>query len=76
MVSSFAAAFMLLTTIGTVALLPLMAPVLVQGVEVSGWSLAKPLLTMVLLASQPLSQSRGIFLEFLSDEDYWKYWLF
>ena len=46
---SFAAAFMLLTTIGTVVLLPLMTPVLIQGLTVDTWSLAKPLLIMVLL---------------------------
>lgn len=46
---SFAAAFMLLTTIGTVILLPLMAPLLIKGLTVDTWALAKPLLTMVLL---------------------------
>jgi BASS family bile acid:Na+ symporter len=46
---SFAGAFMLLTTIGTVVLLPLMAPVLIKGLTVDTWSLAKPLLIMVLL---------------------------
>jgi BASS family bile acid:Na+ symporter len=46
---SFATAFMLLTTIGTVLLLPLMAPLLIKGVTVDAWSLAKPLLVMVLL---------------------------
>ena len=46
---SFATAFMLLTTIGTVLLLPLMAPLLIKGVTVDAWSLAKPLLGMVLL---------------------------
>jgi BASS family bile acid:Na+ symporter len=46
---SFAAAFMLLTTIGTVLLLPLLAPLLIQGLKVDSWSLAKPLIVMVLL---------------------------
>ena len=46
---SFAGAFMLLTTIGTVLLLPLMAPLLIKGLTVDTWSLAKPLLIMVLL---------------------------
>jgi len=45
----FAGAFMLLTTIGTVVLLPLMAPLLIKGLTVDTWSLAKPLLIMVLL---------------------------
>lgn len=46
---SFAGAVMLLTTIGTVVLLPLMAPLLIKGLKVDAWSLAKPLLIMVLL---------------------------
>lgn len=45
----FAASFMLLTTVGTVVLLPLLAPLLVKGVTVSVMALAKPMLTMVLL---------------------------
>jgi len=46
---SFAAALMLLTTIGTVLLLPLLAPLLIEGLTVDSWSLAKPLIKMVLL---------------------------
>jgi BASS family bile acid:Na+ symporter len=46
---SFAGAFMLLTTLGTVIFLPLLAPVLIKGLTVDSWSLAKPLLMMVLL---------------------------
>jgi BASS family bile acid:Na+ symporter len=46
---SFAAAFMMLTTIGTVVLLPLLAPLLIEGVTVDSWSLAKPMLVLVLL---------------------------
>jgi BASS family bile acid:Na+ symporter len=46
---SFAGAFMLLTTIGTVLLLPLMAPLLIKGLTVDTWSLAEPLLIMVLV---------------------------
>lgn len=45
----FAASFMLLTTVGTVVLLPVLAPLLVKGVTVSASALAKPLLLMVLL---------------------------
>ncbi len=45
----FAGAFMLLTTLGTVIFLPLLAPVLIKGLTVDSWSLAKPLLMMVLL---------------------------
>ncbi len=46
---SFASAFMLLTTLGTVLLLPLLAPLLIEGLTAGTWSLAKPLLMMVLL---------------------------
>ncbi len=46
---SFAAAFMLVTVIGTVLLLPLLTPLLIKGLTVDTWSLAKPLLSMVLL---------------------------
>jgi len=46
---SFAASFMMLSTIGTVLLLPLLAPRLIAGLTVDAWSLAKPLLVMVLL---------------------------
>ena len=45
---SFAASLMILTTVGTVLLLPLLAPRLIEGLAVDGWSLAKPLLVMVL----------------------------
>ena len=45
----FAASFMLLTTVGTVVLLPVLAPLLVKGVTVSASALAMPLLVMVLL---------------------------
>ena len=46
---SFAASFMMLTTIGVVLFLPFLAPRLIGGVTVDEWSLAKPLLVMVLL---------------------------
>jgi len=46
---SFGGAFMLLATLGTVLFLPLMAPRLIEGLTVDAWSLAKPLLLMVLL---------------------------
>ena len=45
----FAAALMPLAMVATVALLPLMAPLLMKGLTVSAWSLAKPLLVLVLL---------------------------
>ncbi len=46
---SFTGAFMFLTTLGTVIFLPLLAPVLIEGLVVDSWSLARPLLLMVLL---------------------------
>jgi BASS family bile acid:Na+ symporter len=45
----FAAAFILLATVCTVVLLPLMLPLLVRGLKVSTWALARPLLMTVLL---------------------------
>jgi len=46
---SSAGAFILVATVGTVVFLPLMVPVLIKGLTVSIWALAKPLLIMVLL---------------------------
>jgi BASS family bile acid:Na+ symporter len=46
---AIAAAFMLLATVGTVALMPLLAPLMIKGLPVNAWAIAKPLLTMVLL---------------------------
>jgi len=46
---SSAGAFILVATIGTVVFLPILVPVLIEGLEVSVWALAKPLLIMVLL---------------------------
>jgi bile acid:Na+ symporter, BASS family len=45
----FTAAFMLLTAVGTVILMPLMVPVLAKGLTVTAWSVAKPLFVMVLI---------------------------
>jgi len=46
---SFAASFMMLTTVGVVLFLPFLAPRLIDGLTVDEWSLTKPLLVMVLL---------------------------
>jgi len=46
---SFAASFMMLSTIGVVLFMPWMAPLLIKGLMVDSWSLARPLLIMVLL---------------------------
>jgi BASS family bile acid:Na+ symporter len=54
---SSAGAFFLVATIGTVVFLPLLTPILIKGLTVSIWGLAKPLLTMVLL---PLIVGFGI----------------
>jgi BASS family bile acid:Na+ symporter len=45
----FTAAFMLLAAVGTVILMPLAVPILAQGLTVTAWSVAKPLLVMVLI---------------------------
>jgi BASS family bile acid:Na+ symporter len=45
---AYAAALLLLTAVGTVVLMPLMLPLMIKGLTVSVWSIAKPLLTLVL----------------------------
>jgi BASS family bile acid:Na+ symporter len=45
---AYAAALLLLTSVGTVALMPLMLPLMIKGLTVSAWAIAKPLLTLVL----------------------------
>ncbi len=45
----FAGAFIPLTAVGTVVLMPLLAPLLIPGLTISTWALAKPLLLTVLL---------------------------
>jgi bile acid:Na+ symporter, BASS family len=46
---AFAGAFIPLVAVGTVVLMPLMAPLLIKGLTISAWALAKPLLLTVLL---------------------------
>jgi len=46
---NFAAALVPVVMVGTVILLPLLGPLMIKGVSVSAWSLAKPLLASVLL---------------------------
>jgi bile acid:Na+ symporter, BASS family len=45
----FAGALIPLVAIGTVVLMPIMAPLLIQGLTISAWALAKPLLLTILL---------------------------
>jgi len=45
----FTAAFMLLTAVGTVLFMPFAVPLLIEGLTVSAWTIAKPLLIVVLL---------------------------
>jgi len=45
----FAGALIPLVAVGTVGLMPLMAPLLIKGVTISTWALAKPLLLTILL---------------------------
>jgi BASS family bile acid:Na+ symporter len=45
----FAGALIPLVAVGTVVLMPLMAPLLIKGLAINTWSLAKPLLLTILL---------------------------
>jgi bile acid:Na+ symporter, BASS family len=45
----FAGAFIPLVSVGTVVLMPLMAPLLIKGLTISAWALARPLLLTILL---------------------------
>jgi BASS family bile acid:Na+ symporter len=45
----FAGALIPLVAVGTVVLMPLMAPLLIKGLTISTWALAKPLLWTILL---------------------------
>ena len=45
----YAASFMLLAAVGMVAYMPFAVPVLVEGLSVTAWMIAKPLLSVVLL---------------------------
>jgi len=45
----FVGAFIPLVTAGTVVLMPLMAPLLIKGLTISAWAIAKPLLLTILL---------------------------
>ena len=46
---NYAASFMLLASAGTVVYMPLAVPVLVKGMTVSAWTVAKPMLLLVLI---------------------------
>jgi BASS family bile acid:Na+ symporter len=46
--AGFAAALLLLTAVGTVVLMPFMLPLMIKGLRVSAWTIAKPLITLVL----------------------------
>lgn len=52
----YCAAFMLLSSIGTVLFMPVAVPLLVPGLTVTGWSIARPLF-MVLLAPLVIGMS-------------------
>ena len=45
----FAGAFIPLVVLGTVVLMPLMAPILIKGLTISAWALARPLLFTILV---------------------------
>jgi len=44
-----AASFMLLASVGTVIYMPIMVPLMVEGLTVSAWAIAKPMLFLVLI---------------------------
>ncbi|MGI9394834.1 MAG: bile acid:sodium symporter [Boseongicola sp.] len=46
---SAGAAYMLIAILATVVLMPLLAPIVITGVAVDAWSLAKPLIVIILL---------------------------
>jgi BASS family bile acid:Na+ symporter len=46
---NYAATFMLLASAGTVVLMPFAVPFLVEGLTVSAWAIAKPLLVLVVI---------------------------
>ena len=54
----FTAAFMLLASVGTVVFMPFAVPLMIKGLTVSAWTIAKPLLIVVLL---PLAVGMLIF---------------
>jgi BASS family bile acid:Na+ symporter len=45
----YTAAFMLLTAVGTIAFMPFAIPYLAKGMTVSAWSIARPLIAIILL---------------------------
>jgi bile acid:Na+ symporter, BASS family len=46
---NYAASFILLASAGTVIYMPIMVPLMVKGLTVSAWAVAKPLLVLVLI---------------------------
>jgi BASS family bile acid:Na+ symporter len=46
---NYAASFILLASAGTVIYMPIMVPLLVKGLTVSAWAVAKPMLVLVLI---------------------------
>jgi BASS family bile acid:Na+ symporter len=46
---NYAASFMLLASAGTVIYMPIMVPLLVKGLTVTAWTVAKPMLVLVLI---------------------------
>ena len=45
----FNAAYMFLVAVGTIIIMPLAVPFMVQGLSVSAWAIAKPLIIMILI---------------------------
>lgn len=53
----YTATFMLLAAVGTVIFMPIAVPVMVKGLSVSAWTIAKPLLVVILI---PLAIGMGV----------------
>jgi BASS family bile acid:Na+ symporter len=45
----YTAAFMLLVAVGTIVFMPLAVPVMLKGLSVSAWAIARPLIIMILI---------------------------
>lgn len=45
----YTAAYMFLVAVGTIVIMPLAVPIMVKGLSVSAWAIAKPLIIMILI---------------------------
>ena len=66
---SFAGAFIPLAMIGAVVFIPLIAPLMVKGVTISPWALAKPLLVIHMLLPLAIGTAARHYAETAATED-------